>query len=137
MVRCRYAYHANGIRIRYLVWDNYNPLHQEPLRNIDALMWLDPIPWIELGNDYIMLVVNYSTWFCVVQAVRDATTQQMIWFLEEQIILKFGLPNQIITDKSSIMIAREIGWYVRAHGIHQSLMIACHWEMKGLLEHMV
>lgn len=37
-------------------------------------------------NRYILIAVYYGSRFCVAKAVRDATAQQFIKFLEEQLI---------------------------------------------------
>lgn len=44
------------------------------------------------------------------------------------------MPQQIIMDKESIMMAREFWWHLREHMVCQSPMIAYHQQANRLVE---
>lgn len=66
--------------------------------SIDAI---GPLTTSESGNKHILVAVEYSTRFCVTQAVKAIDTATITNFVLEHIILKFGCPRFLQTDNAS------------------------------------
>ena len=59
-----------------------------------AEMWgfdfAGPMPLSPLRQQYILLAVDYSTRFCVAQAIRRPTAKAIVSFFEKQILSHIG-----------------------------------------------
>ncbi|CAL2245408.1 unnamed protein product [Prunus armeniaca] len=57
---------------------------------------------------FIIVATDYFTKWVEAKAVKSTTSQEIIIFIEEQIIQRFGIPESIITDRGSYFISREM-----------------------------
>jgi hypothetical protein len=51
-----------------------------------------------IGNQYIILAIDYTTKWVEVKALCDNTTKNIIKFIYEQIIICFGCPTHLVND---------------------------------------
>ncbi|KAI5343237.1 hypothetical protein L3X38_011113 [Prunus dulcis] len=56
----------------------------------------------------IIMATNYFTKLVEAKPVKSTTSQEIITFIEEQIMHKFGMPESITTDRGTFFISREI-----------------------------
>ncbi|CAL2256706.1 unnamed protein product [Prunus armeniaca] len=57
---------------------------------------------------FIIVATDYFTKWVEAKAVKSTTSQEIIIFIEEQIIQRFGIPESITTDRGSSFISREM-----------------------------
>ncbi|CAL2270312.1 unnamed protein product [Prunus armeniaca] len=57
---------------------------------------------------FIIVATDYFTKWVEAKAVKSTTSQEIIIFMEEQIIQRFGIPESITTDRGSSFISREM-----------------------------
>ncbi|BBH01899.1 hypothetical protein Prudu_012303 [Prunus dulcis] len=57
---------------------------------------------------FIIVATNYFTKWVEAKPVKSTTSQEIITFIEEQIIQRFGIPESITTDRGSSFISGEI-----------------------------
>jgi hypothetical protein len=51
-----------------------------------------------IGNQYIMLTINYTIKWVEAKALHDNTTKSTTKFIYEQIITRFGCPTHLVSD---------------------------------------
>ncbi|CAL8175153.1 unnamed protein product [Prunus armeniaca] len=57
---------------------------------------------------FIIVATDYFTKWVEAKPIKSTTSQEIITFIEEQIIQRFGIPESITTDKGSSFISREM-----------------------------
>ncbi|CAL9019085.1 unnamed protein product [Prunus brigantina] len=57
---------------------------------------------------FIIVAINYFTKCVEAKPVKSTTSQEIITFIEEQIIQRFGIPESITTDRGSSFISGEM-----------------------------
>ncbi|CAL8117097.1 unnamed protein product [Prunus armeniaca] len=56
---------------------------------------------------FIIVATDYFTKWVETKPVKSTTSQEIITFIEEQILQRFGIPESITTDRGSSSISRE------------------------------
>ena len=80
------------------------PGHLQPVAPPEGVMdklamdFVGPIPVSKNGNEYVIVVTDILSKFTFAKAVRDCSSKTAAKFLVEDIILKYGVPKEIITD---------------------------------------
>ncbi|CAL8164309.1 unnamed protein product [Prunus armeniaca] len=57
---------------------------------------------------FIIVAIDYFTKWVEAKLVKSTTSQEIITFIEEQIVHKFGIPESITTDRGTFFIFREM-----------------------------
>ncbi|KAI5311284.1 hypothetical protein L3X38_000038 [Prunus dulcis] len=57
---------------------------------------------------FIIVATNYFTKWVEAKPIKSTTSQEIITFIEEQIVQRFGIPESITTDKGTSFISREM-----------------------------
>ncbi|KAI5322991.1 hypothetical protein L3X38_032063 [Prunus dulcis] len=57
---------------------------------------------------FIIVATDYFTKWVEAKHVKSTTSQEIITFIEEQIIQRFGIPESITTDRGSSFISGEM-----------------------------
>jgi transposase InsO family protein len=66
-----------------------------------AMDFVGKIPVSSRGNQYVIVLTDLLSKFTITKAVRDCTSTTASKFLVEDVMMKFGIPNEIITDNGS------------------------------------
>ena len=82
------------------------------------------------GHEYILMAIDYFTKWVEAASYSVLKAKHVAWFLENNIICQFGVPQEIISDKSSYLRGRfEGSWSCIAlsitslHCIDHKLMV--------------
>lgn len=59
------------------------------------------IPYSSKQHGYILIAVNYFTWWVKAILPRQVNYQQVIHFLNHNIIARFGVPNSLVFDNAT------------------------------------
>ncbi|CAL9001661.1 unnamed protein product [Prunus brigantina] len=62
---------------------------------------------------FIIVATDYFTKWVEAKPVKSTTSQEIITFIEEQIIQRFGIPESITSDRGSSFISRDMLGYGR------------------------
>ncbi|XP_020417942.1 uncharacterized protein LOC109948665 [Prunus persica] len=91
---------------------------------------------------FIIVATDYFTKWVEAKPIKTTTSQEIITFIEEQIIQRFGIPESITTDRGSSFISRDMldmaetfkfkllqstPYYAQANG--QNFKKRSHWQM--------
>lgn len=77
------------------------PLPPTPIFHRFAMDTVGPFPTSASGNKYIIVAVEYYTRWVEAWAVPDRTAKTTAKFLMEEVIARFGRPEELITDNGS------------------------------------
>lgn len=69
----------------------------EPFHRI-GIDFVGPLPLTNRGNKYIIVATDYMTKWPEAKAVPEATAQQVVDFVFEDIICRHGCPNVLLSD---------------------------------------
>jgi hypothetical protein len=72
-----------------------------------------PIEETPTGNKYIMVAIDYLTKWPIARAVKDISAETTEKFLFEEIVVPFGVPSFLITDRGSNYIAGYFQEFLR------------------------
>jgi transposase InsO family protein len=88
------------------------------------------------GNRHILTCIDYATRWVIARAVPEMTSAAVISFLYEEILLKFGAPYEIISDRGSSFLSEAVAEFERLHGIQHRATSPYHPCTNGLVERM-
>lgn len=109
----------------------------EPPTGILELMGLDfvgPVPESTNGHKYILVCTDYLSRFAITQATRNCTADTAAKFLVEQVILRLGVPKQLLTDRGSHFMSRVFEAIAARCGTHHITTTSYHPQCNGLTE---
>ncbi|UYV74164.1 hypothetical protein LAZ67_11002275 [Cordylochernes scorpioides] len=86
------------------------------------------------GNKWIIVCTEYMTRFATTKAIPDAGAMEIAKFIVEEIILRHGAPQQIITDRGTNFMSQIIKEINNLSGISHLKTTAYHPQTNGLTE---
>lgn len=78
-----------------------NPLPPVEIFHRWGLDVIGRLPRTNRGNRYILVAVDYATKWTIARAVPDSTVEAFACFLHSEILLKFGAPVEIGSDRGA------------------------------------
>ncbi|UYV62725.1 K02A2.6-like, partial [Cordylochernes scorpioides] len=86
------------------------------------------------GNKWIIVCTEYMMRFASTKAIPDAGAMEIAKFIVEEIILRHGAPQQIITDRGTNFMSQIIKEINNLSGISHLKTTAYHPQTNGLTE---
>lgn len=94
-------------------------IHHAPMKPLDVpapfarwhLDFIGELPLTANGNKWILVAVDYTTNWPIVRALPEATASNIVKFIYEEIVLKFGCPAELITDRGSNFMSKVLQQY--------------------------
>jgi hypothetical protein len=74
-------------------------------------------PLFSKGHQYILTIIDYFTKWVEVIPMKSVTSKDVINFIKEHIIHRFGIPQTITTDGGSVFISEEFRKFTADVGI--------------------
>jgi transposase InsO family protein len=78
-----------------------------------------PLPRSKGGNQFILVIVDWFTKYVLVKAIPKATSKAIVNFMENEVFLKFGVPQIIVCDNGSQYISKEFRNFAERYGVQQ------------------
>ncbi|UYV72260.1 K02A2.6-like [Cordylochernes scorpioides] len=91
-------------------------------------------PVTNQGNKWIIVCTEYMTRFATTKAIPDAGAMEIAKLIVEEIILRHGAPQQIITDRRTNFMSQIIKEINNLNGISHLKTTAYHPQTNGLTE---
>lgn len=82
-----------------------------------SIDFVGPLPRTKTGHTCIIVAIDYFSKFTIAQALRQATAETAITFLANEIIYKYGAPNEIVSDRGKQFESHRFQEYLSEHGI--------------------
>jgi hypothetical protein len=109
----------------------------EPPTGILDLMGMDfigPVPQSSNGNKYILVCTDYLSRYAITQATANCTAETAAKFLVEKIILQYGVPKQLLTDRGTHFMSNVFEAISSRCGVNHITATTYHPQCNGLTE---
>ncbi|CAF2400326.1 unnamed protein product [Rotaria sp. Silwood2] len=109
----------------------------EPPTGVLDLMGLDfigPVPQSSNGNKYILVCTDYLSRYAITQATSNCTAETAAKFLVDKIILQYGVPKQLLTDRGTHFMSNVFEAIASRCGINHITTTTYHPQCNGLTE---
>lgn len=116
--------------------------HHAPMRPLDVpsafsrwhLDFIGPLPNTMKGNNWILVAVDYATNWTIARAMPVATSQAISDFVFEEIVMKFGCPEEVLSDRGPNFMSQVLNFYLGRAKIHHKYTSAFHPRTNGKVE---
>jgi hypothetical protein len=98
------------------------------------LDFIGELPETSQGNRWILVAVDYATSWPIARAVPAATGEAIANFLYEEIVMQFGCPHEIVTDRGSSFMSKVLATYLARVKLHHVFTSAFHPRSNGKCE---
>ena len=88
----------------------------------------------ESGNKWLLTAVDYLTNWPIARAVPVASQEAVADFIYEEIVMRFGCPSEIITDRGANFTSDLVKAYTKRVGINHKLTSAFHPRTNSKVE---
>jgi hypothetical protein len=113
------------------------PLHPipvgEPFHQI-GIDYVGPLSRTTKGNRYIIVAMDYLTKWPEAKPVKEATAEETVNFVYEDIICRHGCPGRILTDRGTHFNNRLLNGLLHKFKIEHLLSTPYHPQTNGLVE---
>jgi hypothetical protein len=111
-----------------------HPLTPVPPFHRWSLDFIGPLPLTQKGNRWILIAIDHTTKWPITSVTQNATHEFVAQFVYEEIVLKFGCPTEIITDRGNNFTTTMLNSYFKIIGIKHILTSAYHPRSNGVIE---
>lgn len=98
--------------------------------------FISNLPETKAGNKHILTAIDYATRWVIAKAVPDMRTSTVVQFLYKDILMNFGTPYEIITDRGLTFIADAMKEFEETQKIKHLASSAYHPQTNGMVERM-
>ncbi|KAG1225834.1 hypothetical protein G6F67_009193 [Rhizopus microsporus] len=98
------------------------------------LDFVGELPTTQNGNRWLLTAVDYATNWPIARAVPEATAEAVADFLYEEIVMRFGCPNEIVTDRGANFLSKLVANYSKRVNITHKMTSAFHPRSNGKCE---
>ena len=128
--QCQLAANAN----RAVHHAPMKPLEVPPVFSRWHLDFVGELPTTINKNRWLLVAVDYATNWTIARAIPDATGKAIANFLYEEIVLPFGCPAEICTDRGSNFMSKVLANYLGRIKVNHLLTSAFHPRTNSKVE---
>lgn len=99
-----------------------------------ALDFVGRLEVTEKGNKWILVGIDHGTRWPIARAVPEATAIEIARFIYEEILMRFGCPTEILTDRGANFLSGILEQYLEIQRIRHIKTTAYHPRTNGLCE---
>ena len=85
-------------------------------------------------HKYILVVVDYFTKWVEVVPLKDVTQKEIISFIKEKIIHRFGIPESLTTDQGTMFTGKRVVKYAATRRINMITSTPYYAQANGQVE---
>jgi hypothetical protein len=75
------------------------------------------------GHRFVLVSTDYFTKWTEVVALKNMTHKEVIEFITEHIIHRFGIPQTLTTDQGTSFMSKEVCEFAELYRIHLHIML--------------
>nr|GEV57016.1 hypothetical protein [Tanacetum cinerariifolium] len=110
-------------------------MHEDAKKEVEKCMdILGPLPPVRGGAKFVIVAIEYFTKWIKAKPVLKITGKEVIRFVMDNIICRFGLPRIIVTDNGAQLINNPFKIWCGRFEIHQMNTTVAHPQVNGLVE---
>jgi hypothetical protein len=99
-----------------------------------SIDWIGPLLETEGGNKWIWTAIEETTRWPLARGVKDATAVTAAQLLYEEILVNFGVPQEVITDRGRNFLSQELKGFMDLVNIRHLKTSAYHPRTNGKIE---
>jgi putative transposase len=99
-----------------------------------AMDFVGKLPTSTGGNQYVIVLTDLLSKFVIIKPVRDCSSTTAVKFLVEDVMLKFGIPKEIITDNGTHFISSLFSSLTKMMGCCHIKISPYHAQANGQCE---
>lgn len=116
------------------------PLRPIPPSGMPFERWgmdfVGPLPESKSGNKYIVTAIDYATRWVVAKAYPDKSAASVMNFFYNHIVMEYGPPYEIITDRDKSFLEGALPHYERLLRVKHLPTTSYHPRTNGMVERM-
>lgn len=120
--------------VSHTVRESIHPLPAVPAFHRWSLDFVGILPETAAGNRWILTAVDHATKWPIARALKTATSEEVVKFIYEEIVLRFGCPAEILTDRGTNFLSDMAEDYLRTLRIKHLKTSAYHPRTNGAVE---
>jgi hypothetical protein len=93
-----------------------------------------PFPVSHSGNEYLCVAMDHFTKFAIATAIEDKDARTIADFIVTEIVLRFGAPDVILTDRGTEFCNQLNLWLCEALGVHHAKTASYNPASNGQVE---
>ncbi|RWS21970.1 pol polyprotein-like protein, partial [Leptotrombidium deliense] len=101
---------------------------------IVAIDFAGPLPKTSRQNEYIVVLIDFGTRWIEAKALRSATADSVINFLQESVFLRHSIPKQLISDRGVQFVSGKFQEFLNENGVKHTQTSAYHPQSNGCVE---
>lgn len=98
--------------------------------------FVGPLPSSRAGNRYLITAIDYTTRWPIAVPVKDMSSPTVVSFLYNQILMQFGAPYELISDRAKNFLEGALPLYENMLRIHHLKTTSYHPQTNGMVERM-
>ncbi|KAG0741236.1 hypothetical protein G6F22_005145 [Rhizopus arrhizus] len=110
------------------------PLDIPPAFSRWHLDFIGELPTTKKGNRWLLTAVDYTTNWPIARALPEATAEAVADFIYEEIVMKFGCPAEIVTDRGANFLSKLVKSYCERLNTTHRMTSAFHPRSNGKCE---
>ena len=118
----------------HTVRESLHPLPAVPVFHRWSLDFVGILPETAAGNKWIITAVDHSTKWPIARSLKSAGSEEVVKFIYEEIVLRFGCPAEILTDRGPNFLSDMVEEYLRILSIKHLKTTAYHPRTNGAVE---
>lgn len=97
---------------------------KEASRPFELLMldFVGPLPRSKNGNNCLLVISDFFSKFVILKPMRDQCAERLTRFVEDEIFLKFGIPNKCLNDNGPCFRSATWKKLLEAYGVKHHLI---------------
>jgi transposase InsO family protein len=129
---------VQGKRLKNRTYENMHPLVTpssvpKPFERW-SLDFIGVLPTTKNKNRWVLVATDHATNWPIAKAMPEATTEAVANFIYHEIMMQFGCPREILTDRGSNFMANVLNRYLETQNIKHLRTSAYHPRTNGKTE---
>ncbi|KAG2190402.1 hypothetical protein INT47_001388, partial [Mucor saturninus] len=95
--------------------------HHAPMKPLEVpapfhrwhIDFIGELPTTKNGNRWIIMAVDYSTNWPIARALKNATADEIVKFLYEEIVMRFSCPVELVSDRGANFMSKILNQYMK------------------------
>jgi transposase InsO family protein len=96
--------------------------------------FMQNLPLTKLGNRHLITCVDYATRWIIARPVPEMSADQIVAFLYEEVILNFGAPFELISDRGASFLSETVQQFLSMNSIKHVCTSPYHPQTNGMIE---
>lgn len=101
-----------------------------------AIDHMGALPRSRKGNTHVLVVVDVLTKYVLIHPCKNAKARPVVQFIEEEVFLKYGVPQSLLSDNAKAFLGREMIDLLNKYGVDH-LTIPVHHPQANIAERYV